>query len=72
MAALADRLAADPMAFAFSDPGPAQGAALARSVARDLATLAGLSASDGMLSLLPHGLARDFSVSRLHAACPTP
>jgi hypothetical protein len=71
IATLATRFQADPMAFAHSEPDPARGAALVRDVAGDMATLARLAASDGMLSLLPLGLERDFPLSRLATACPT-
>lgn len=71
IAALADRFRAAPMDYAFSEPDPAQGVQLVLGVAGDLSTLAELAASDGMLSLMPYGLARDFPVSRFATACPT-
>ncbi|WP_165971671.1 hypothetical protein [Meridianimarinicoccus aquatilis] len=72
IAAIADGFAANPMDFAHSEPDPAQGAIMVESVAKDLANIAQLAASDGMLSLLPMGLERDFPVSRFATACPTP
>jgi hypothetical protein len=71
IAALADHIARDPLAFASADANPTQAAAVALDMASELSNLARLAASDGMLTLLPYGLARDFPVSRLQVACPT-
>lgn len=70
IAAIAERLAADPAAFSFGEPDRALGAAQVRYVAGELATLARLSSDEAMLTLLPLGLERRFPLSRLRSACP--
>ena len=69
--AVADRLAADPAAFSFSEPDPAAGRARVETFAAEFRTMADMMAGDAMLTLLPAGLSRDFPVARLAAACPS-
>ena len=67
---IAERMAANPDAFSFAEPNRQRGRLQALSMANDLRTIARLSSDDGMLTVLPKGLARDFPLSRLRSACP--
>jgi len=67
---IAERMVANPDAFSFAEPNRQLGRAQALSMANDLRTIARLSSDDGMLTILPKGLARDFPLSRMQAACP--
>lgn len=68
--AVADRLAADPDAFAFSQPDPEAARAAALTYAAEFRRIADLMADDAMLTLLPAGLDRDFPLAALRTACP--
>lgn len=71
IAAVAARMQADPMSFAFSEPDAEAGAARVLAIAGYLQTVADLASDTGMLTLLPEGLERDFPATRLAGACPT-
>jgi hypothetical protein len=72
IARLAERLAADPMTFAHGEADAAREAALVAQLAGMVGGLAELIDDDGMLTLMPLGLERDYPVSRLAGVCPTP
>lgn len=69
--ALAGRLAANPMDFAHGEADPQKEAALVAQLAVMVGDLADLIDDDGMLSLMPLTLERDFPTSRLARACPS-
>ena len=68
--AVAARLAADPEAFAFSQPEPEAARDAVLTYAREFDRIAGLMDGDAMLTLLPAGLGRDFPLAALRDACP--
>lgn len=70
IAAVAARMQADPMSFAFSQPDPKRAAQIVRQTAGYVETLAEIAADNDMLTLMPLGLERDFPVSRFATACP--
>lgn len=72
IATLAARIAADPMAYAHGELDPAREAALAEGIAAMVADLARLIDDDGMLTMMPLLLERDWPPARLATACPTP
>ena len=69
LSAIAERLAADPRAFAQGLRGSWEGAELTLGVARDMTRVADLLTEEWMVSVMPMGLARDFPLSRLATAC---
>jgi hypothetical protein len=69
MAAIADRLQAEPEAFSFAEPDPEAGRARVVYVAGEIGKLAELGADEAMLDVLPQALLRDWPLSRLHEAC---
>ena len=68
--AIADRLAAEPMQFAFSDPDPQRGLRTVQSVASEIARMAEIASTDGLASLAPLGLSAQFPAARFPTACP--
>ena len=70
IAAVAERLAQQPKAFSFAEPDPERGARLVLRIADNLRSIAKVSSREQMLTVLPHGLKRDFPLSRLPSACP--
>lgn len=68
---LAERLTSDPMAFSHGELDPEREAGLAAQIGGMVANLAVLIDDDGMLSLMPIVLERDWPASRLATACPT-
>ena len=68
--AIADRLAAEPMQFAFSDSDPDRGQRAVMYVAGEIARMAEIARSDGLAALAPMGLAAQFPSSRFATACP--
>lgn len=71
ISSLAARLTADPMAFAHGELDPAREAALVAQLGGMVAGLAELIDDDGMLTVLPLGLERDYPPSRLAGICPS-
>ena len=69
--AIAERLSADPRAFARAFADPEEGVELTLGVARDMTTVADLLSEEWMVSVMPMALARDFPLSRLATACPS-
>ncbi|WP_425092803.1 hypothetical protein [Tropicimonas sp. S265A] len=69
--ALSDRLLANPIDFAHGEADPAREAAFIGQLGQMIAELSTLIDDDGMLTLMPLTLERDFPVSRLELACPT-
>ncbi|QPH53758.1 hypothetical protein [Pontivivens ytuae] len=69
--ALAWRLGKSPMDFAHGEADPAREAAFVREIAGMLDELSGLIDDDGMLTLMPLTLDRDFPSSRFATACPS-
>lgn len=70
LAAIADRLAADPEAFAFSEPDLGAARRAVETYAAEFRRIAALMADDAMLTVLPAGLDSDFPLSRLATVCP--
>lgn len=70
--AVAARLAATPMSFAFADDDPQAGARAASHIAGQMSAIVDVMTDERMLTVLPEELSRDFPVSRLASACPTP
>jgi hypothetical protein len=69
--AIADRLRSEPDSFTRVFADPARGRVLVLQAAAQLAQVAELLADEGMVTVAPMGLARDFPVSRLATACPS-
>lgn len=69
--ALSERLLASPMDFAHAEADPGREAELVRRIAAMTADLAHLIDDDGMLTLMPATLERDFPTTRLASACPS-
>jgi hypothetical protein len=69
LTAIADRLAADPRAFSFSEDNSERGALLVGEVAAEIARMAELGSDEDLLDVLPDALLRDYPLSRLHTAC---
>lgn len=70
IAAVADRMAADPGAFSHAEPDRARGADQVRRIARDMGRIAALTSDEAMLTLLPVGLDAAFPAQALRTACP--
>ena len=68
---LAERITDNPMAFSHGELDPEREAGLAAGIGAMVANLAMLIDDDGMLSLMPIVLERDWPASRLATACPT-
>ena len=68
--AIADRLAEEPLQFAFSDSDPDRGLRTVQTVAAEIARMAGIARSDGLAALTPLGLAARFPAARFATACP--
>lgn len=68
--AIADRLAAEPEAFAHAEPDPAQARLTVLFVAAQIGAMAELGSDEDMLEVLPGALLRDYPLSRLATACP--
>lgn len=71
IAALARRLAEAPMDFAHAEADPEREAGLVGQLAAMTAELARMIDDDGMLTLMPLTLERDFPPSRLDRVCPS-
>ncbi|WP_116131528.1 hypothetical protein [Tropicimonas sp. IMCC34043] len=71
MAALARRMADTPMDFAHGEPDPEAAAVRVTATAGQIAVFANLASDEGMLTLMPLGLQRDFPLSRLQTVCPS-
>jgi hypothetical protein len=69
--AIADRLAKEPDSFTRVFADPARGRELVLQAASELAQVADLLSDEGMVTVAPMGLARDFPLSRLATACPS-
>ena len=69
--AIADRLLSAPDSFTRVFADPARGRELVLQAAAQLSQVAELLADEGMITVAPMGLARDFPVSRLATACPS-
>ncbi len=68
---LAERIVTDPMAFSHGEQDPEREMQLATEIGMMVAELAELIDDDGMLSLMPLTLERDWPDSRLATACPS-
>lgn len=69
--ALGDRLLANPMDFAHAEADPAKEAEIVRQLGGMVKGLADMIDDDGMLTLMPLTLERDFPPSRYATACPS-
>ena len=69
ISAIAQRLATDPRAFSFSEPDPELGRQQVAKIAAEMQAIAEKSSDERLLTLLPIGLAAEFPLSRLRAAC---